>query len=210
MDETGCIEQFREIINKVVEYLIQMKFPLNIRVKDGVTALTLAAEAGYYEILKFLVDAGANINKLSIKGIGPLYQAIKNGHTKIAKYLIKKGAKMTLSTKYRDSSPLFLVIREQNVEMLQYLKKHDVDLTAKTSSGLNPLQYAASLGLTKIMNYLIKKMTNLDQEDDAGFTIFSRYLLKENLDICEKLIESGADFNHININGKTPLHMAFE
>jgi len=94
--------------------------------------------------------------------------------------------------------------------MLQVFKKHNVDLSAKTSQGQNPLQYAASMNLTTIMNYLIKRMPNLDQEDDSGFTIFSRYLLMENFDICQKLIESGWKINHININGKTPLHLVVE
>lgn len=176
---------------KVVEYLIGMKFPLNIRVKDGVTALTLAAERGHFEIVQMLVEAGANINKLSNKGLGPLYKAIEANKTEVAHYLVEKGAKMVLGTKYRDLSPLFLVIKTQNVEMLQKFKKYDVDLTAKTSTGQNPLQYAANLGLTTIMNYLIKRMPNLDQEDYAGFTIFSKYILMEKLEICQKLIESG-------------------
>lgn len=60
------------------------------------------------------------------------------------------------------------------------------------------------------MNHLIKKMPNLDQEDDTGFTIFSKYLLMENIEICARLLDSGSNLNHININGKTPLHLAIE
>ena len=176
---------------KVVGYLISMDFPLNIRVKESVTSVALAAEKGYFDIVKLLVEAGVNINKLSNKGIGPLYKAIENNNTDIAKYLVKNGAKIVLSAKYRNASPLFLVIKTQNVVMLQFFKKNNVDLTSKTAEGFNPLQYAAMHGLTKIMNYLIKRMPNLDQEDDSGFTIFSRYLLMENLDICKKLLDSG-------------------
>lgn len=160
-----------------------MKFPLNIRVDKGPTSLTLASEVGDFEIVKLLVKAGANINKLGEDGVGPLYKAIEKNNTEIAHYLVDNGAKMVLSMKYRDMSPLFLVIKTQNVEMLQKFKKHNVDLSAKTSKGQNPLQYAASLSLTTIMNYLIKRMPNLDQEDDSGFTIFSRYLLMQNFDI---------------------------
>ena len=187
-----------------------MKFPLNIRIVGGPTALTVAAQLGHFEIVKMLIEAGANINKLSVDGDGPLYKAIEQGHTEIAHYLVENKAKMVLSAKYRDKSPLFLVIKTQNVEMLQKFKKFDVDLTTKTSAGLSPLQYAANLGLTTIMIYLIKRMPNLDQEDDVGFTIFSRYLLMEKLEICQKLLDSGCRIDHININGKTPLHLAIE
>jgi len=175
----------------VVEYLIQMKYPLNIRIKDSVTALSLASQLGHIEIVKLLIEAGANPNKLSNKGMGALYLAIENENTKIAKYLLKNKSKMVLSSKYRDMSPLFLVIQTQNVEMLQKFKKHNVDLSAKNSQGQNPLQYAAVKEHTLIMNYLIKRMPNLDQEDDQGFTIFSRYILMENMEICENLLNSG-------------------
>jgi ankyrin repeat protein len=160
-----------------------MKFPLNIRIKDSVTALTLAAELGHSQLVKMFTEAGANLNKLSNKGVGPLYKAIEKGHTQIAHYLVKKGAKMVLSSKYSDMSPLFLVIKTQNVEMLQLFKKYNVDLSSKNSLGQNPLQYAAVNELTTIMNYLIKRMPNLDQEDDQGFNIFSRYVLMEKIDI---------------------------
>lgn len=176
---------------KIIKYLIDLKFPLNIRVNQGPTALTIASELGHFGIVKTLVKSGANINKLGQDGYGALYKSIENNHIKIAHFLVDNGAKMVLSEKYRDKSPLFLVIRTENVEMLQKFKKYNVDLSAKTSKGQNPLQYAASLDLTNIMNYLIKRMPNLDQEDDSGFTLFSRYLLMENFSICTKLLESG-------------------
>jgi ankyrin repeat protein len=160
-----------------------MKFPLNIRIIGGPTALTIASELGHFDTVETLIEAGANINKLSEQGDGALLKAIEYNHNDIAYYLIEKGAKMVLSTKYRDKSPLFQVIETQNVEMLKKFKKHNVDLTAKTSSGQSLLKFAADKGLTKIMNYLIKRMPNLDQEDDTGFTIFTKYLLKGEFDI---------------------------
>lgn len=107
---------------KVVDYIIQMKtFPLNVRVNKGTTAVAIAAEQGHFEIVKLLVEAGVNINKLSSDGVGPLYRAIDNNHTEVAHYLVEKGAKMVMSTKYRDKSPLFLVINNQDIKMLKFL-----------------------------------------------------------------------------------------
>lgn len=194
----------------VLDYLISTNFPLNIRVNGGYTSLAIASELGHFDIVKKLITAGANINKLSEKGDGALLKAIENNHSEIARFLVENGAKMVLSTKYRNKSPLFLVIETQNVDMLKIFKKHNVDLTAKTSSGQSLLKFAADKGLTKIMNYLIKRMPNLDQEDDTGFTIFTKYLLRGEFDICKNLIKSGCNINHININGKTPLHLALE
>lgn len=159
---------------KVVEYLISMNFPLNIRVKDGVTAVAIAAQNGNIDIVKLLVETGVNINKLSTSGVGPLYYAIQNGHDEIAKYLVEKGANIMLSSKYRDMSPFFLI-----------------SSITDTKKSENPEQYAANMKIYKNMIDLIKSMKNLDQEDDGGFTIFSRYVLKESFEICQKLLDNG-------------------
>ena len=185
---------------QVVKYLISMNFPLNIRVKDGITSVAIAAEKGYFEMVQLLYDAKVNINKLSNKGIGPLYKAIEKGHQDVAKFLVEKGAKIVLSKKYRDASPLFLVIKTQNIEMFQLFKEYKVDLLTKTSDGFNPLQYEAMLELTKIMNYLIQRMQNLNEENGSSFTIYSRYLLMKNLEICQKLLDSGVELDDMNID----------
>ncbi|CAI2377828.1 unnamed protein product [Moneuplotes crassus] len=171
---------------KVVKYLIELKFPLNIRVNQGPTALSIASELGHFDIVKLLVKSGAKINKLSKDGDGPLYKAIENGNKDIVQFLAENGAKMVLSDKY------------------------NVDPSAKNSKKQNALQFAASLKLTSIMDCLIKRMPDLDQEDESGFTLFSRYILQENFSICSKLLDSGCKLDHVNINGKTPLHLAVE
>ena len=132
-------------------------------------------------MLQLQYDAKVNINKLSNKGIGPLYKAIENEHQDVAKFLVEKGAKIVLSKKYRDASPLFLVIKTQNIEMFQLFKEYEVDLLTKTSDGFNPLQYEAMLELTKIMNYQIQRMKNLNEESGSSLRIYSRYLQFEAL-----------------------------
>jgi len=52
----------------------------------------VAAQKGYLDIVKFLVENGANINHQFENGYTPLHVAICEDHSSVAEYLIKNGA----------------------------------------------------------------------------------------------------------------------
>jgi ankyrin repeat protein len=70
--------------------------------------------------------------------------------------------------------------------------------------------YAAAQGLDKASMYMSLRTKNVDQEDDNGNNIFIMYILKNDLAHCTQLLMRDANINHINKNGKTPLHLAVE
>lgn len=72
------------IADVIVERLNDPDFP---RYRDG--ALVRSAVFGHYEIVKFLVEGGANIHAWNDEA---LRVAVKYGHLEIAKYLVGQGA----------------------------------------------------------------------------------------------------------------------
>lgn len=62
---------------KVVQALIDIKYPLDYTKNNGVTAIGIAAYRGNLKILDLLYRAGADINLISKTGAGALYLAIK-------------------------------------------------------------------------------------------------------------------------------------
>jgi ankyrin repeat protein len=62
---------------KVIQALLDIKYPLNYTKHNGVTAVGIAAYCGNLKILNMLYKAGADINLTSKHGAGPLYLAIK-------------------------------------------------------------------------------------------------------------------------------------
>lgn len=56
---------------------------------DQSKALIIASEKGYLNIVKFLIDRGANVN---VENGLPLIRSSKNGHFNVVKFLIEKGA----------------------------------------------------------------------------------------------------------------------
>ena len=81
--------------------------------QGGMTALQFAARQGFTDVVKALVEGGADINQLNAGDkSSPLLIAIINGHFDLAKYMIEKGADPTRSA-FNGVTPLFAVLNIQ-------------------------------------------------------------------------------------------------
>ena len=71
--------------NRINSILNKGKVDINAKNKDGETALMLASSEGHLEMVKLLVENGANYTNA-------LRLASREGHLEVVKYLIEKGA----------------------------------------------------------------------------------------------------------------------
>ena len=78
---------------EVINELVRIKYPLNEPKVNGITALGISAIHGKLQIMKKLVENGADVNLTSPAGISPLYLAIKARNIDCIRYLFEKGAK---------------------------------------------------------------------------------------------------------------------
>jgi len=67
---------------------------------EDVVPLHYAAFYGQLEVIKVLIERGANVNYKSIHGWIPLHDAGGEGHLSCAVYLIQKGSDETVKNKY--------------------------------------------------------------------------------------------------------------
>jgi len=67
--------------------------------RDGESPLYWAALSGSIEIVKLLVDHGAQISRVDIKGNSPLHAAAADGHIEVIGFLLERKANRNLRNK---------------------------------------------------------------------------------------------------------------
>lgn len=109
---------------------------------------------GRLDIVRFLVDKGANINCTDLSGCTPLLIAAQYGQTDVVAYLIKIQADTTILDKNRDSAMHWAAYKGELeiVALLQYL---GLAVGDPDSYGQTPLHLAALRGNYAVVEYLI-------------------------------------------------------
>ncbi|UKJ88157.2 hypothetical protein MACJ_000600 [Theileria orientalis] len=78
--------------DRVVQYLSRNRNLVVVRSPEGLTALHLAADRGNVDMVKCLIEHGANVNSVDDNGDTPLHVAIESQEDEVVKYLVEAGA----------------------------------------------------------------------------------------------------------------------
>lgn len=87
----------------------------------GWTPLMIASGRGYLEIVKLLLEKGANVNARGRGGCAALIEASGKGHLEIVKLLLNKGADINART-YSGWTALDVAVRKGHTEIVELLK----------------------------------------------------------------------------------------
>jgi hypothetical protein len=107
----------------------------------GFTPLHTAADKNQTEVIRFLIEHGAEINARTDAGDTPLHWAAVDNRLNAAKLLLAEGA--DINPKDKDgNTPLHWAAARGHVEMTELLIAHGADLKTKTRFGCTPLRGA--------------------------------------------------------------------
>ena len=140
----------RENNAALLDQLILRRARLNLRNRNGDTALRMAAFTGKLPFVQRLVEAGAEVN---MYGWSPLSYAAFNGHAAIVEYLLKRGSEINATTE-NGSTALLLAARNGHREVVDVLIKHQADTNIETESGETALDWAEKTNNTDIAKQL--------------------------------------------------------
>lgn len=107
------------------------------------TALAYACKYGHSDIVKFLVENGANVNETVNTGSTPLAVALLAGNFDIADYLVKNKADVNIPD-IMGMSPLMWAVKENNLKVSKYLVEHGAKVNAKNNNGRAVLDVATT------------------------------------------------------------------
>ncbi|XP_037085382.1 ankyrin repeat and KH domain-containing protein 1-like [Pollicipes pollicipes] len=109
---------------EAVDLLLQFGSHIEHRAKTGLTPLMEAAQGGFLEVGKLLLDRKAEVNAATPVGRKTvLMAAALRGHTEFVKLLISRGAKIDAQNK-RGCTALWLAVDAGHKETAQLLKSH--------------------------------------------------------------------------------------
>ena len=166
--------------------------------KDGKTAIVIAREKGYTEVVRVLSEAADSA----------LLTAVREGELEEVKGLLEVDADVNTSDR-GGHNPLHLAARYGHKDMVLLLVEKGADVNAENIFGDTPLRYALAAfgqGDKDVIELLIKNGADVNAVGDGALTpLHSAHSMK---DVAELLISNGARLNARDANDWTPLHSA--
>ncbi|XP_019378916.1 PREDICTED: ankyrin repeat and SOCS box protein 1 isoform X2 [Gavialis gangeticus] len=126
------------------------------------TPLRIAATAGHGNCVDFLIQEGAEIDLVDVKGQTALYVAVVNGHLECAKILLEAGADPNGSRHHR-STPVYHTSRVGRADILAELIRYgaEVDVNHHLASRMPGLSSRALTSLVVCPLYISAAYHNL-------------------------------------------------
>ena len=174
----------------------------------GETPLHTHAGEGRKEVVKILINAGANVNAKNDSGSTPLIAAAFDGDKEIVKLLIAKGANVNPKTDL-GNTPLHSAALNGRKEIVELLIANGADVNANNVAGVTPLHWAAQEGQKEIAELLIAKGADVNAKDESGktpldraseATPLNRAMTTETADLLRK--HGGKTGEELNAEGK--------
>ena len=126
---------------------------------NGDAPLVMAAYEGHTEIVRLLLEAGADV-----KAVDPgmkataLHAAAYAGRTEAAKLLVEHHIEIDRQGPYNGYTALHDAIWQNNVGVAQVLIDAGANLTIQSKSGETPLDFAKAKHATQIVAMIEKKL----------------------------------------------------
>lgn len=120
------------------------------------------------EIVKHLVNNGADLHKQDLNGYTALHLAIGSNLVEVVKFLISKGSIVNQRNKFGETALFMAAEFETDMEIVKLLVENGAELDARDHHGSTPLFNALKLKNLELTKYLIEKGCEL--------TIFNKYI----------------------------------
>jgi len=206
LKQGGNIDELTEIDNDLEQQTQQGRSPL----------LLVARHNKKIQLLQFLLKNGANPNlQDQIPKYTALHYIASTPHNndvnieihlgEITQVLLKYGACPNITAPLKQhKTPLHLAAVNNHVYIAEALLKKGADPQASADKGITPIRLAARQGSVDMIHCLL----NCDVDINKSFALFHAAFCTSSTDAMALLIEKGADVNHPDPQGVTPLFAA--
>ena len=201
---------------EVIQTLLRHGAEVDCRDSFGQTPLMFAAWSGDEEAVAWLIESGADVNAAGLDGMTPLYSAASAGRSEVALLLLKHGARPDVGT--RKYSVTNLVVYRCDADVLKQVLAAGAEIDQRDTWGRTAIGAAIRRSSTDKLKLLLEhrqqnsRHATYDEVAEVDGEELRSYLhsatRRSDNEVVEVLLTYGADPNHADAQGKTPLHLA--
>ena len=164
---------------------------INLRTRNGESALSMAAKHGFSNAVKFFISKGANKEHFTNKHHTPLSLAVSYNHLKVVQVLFEDWISPNSHKKtYLHLSPIFNV---KSREIAQVLIDNDaVTHEIYNNKNQSPLTVACQNGYRDVVEFFLDDGLDINHLDNDNKTPLFYALANKHHEIANLLISQGA------------------
>ena len=200
-EDIGLFEAAKKNNAKRVLKLLRLWADVNSRDDEGATVLMVAVDNNSIDVVKLLIDAGADVNaKSDIEDEGSGFTALMKASSKdVLKILIDAGADVNAKDdidEIKDATFLMFAVEDGAVDIVKILLDSGADVNAKFSnddaeiSEITPLMSAAVGDSVEAVKMLIDAGADVTAKSSEGKTALMYAEDSENVDIAKVIKEA--------------------
>jgi ankyrin repeat protein len=189
--------------------LVDMTRPMIDDDNHNWTTLHIAADRGDVDMVKYLVEKGANPSAHTLFGQTPLQVAAIRLNSEVVDYLSQlQGTAESAKGPSCGYNFLHLAAWNGDATLINRLVKAKGDPSLSTSEGWTPLHLAAQNGHLKVVELLLQLGVELEPVSVAGFLPLHLAAQNGHGLVVERLLRDAKGFNAPCKDGRTPIQMA--
>ena len=168
-----------------------------------------AAQDGYVDVVRLLLDRGAEVNGKTIGGWTPIHYAAWYGHVDVATLLLGRGAEVNVKDN-AGLTPIHYAAWYAHADVVRLLLDRGAEVNVKGNDGWTPLHDAAQDGYVDVVRLLLDRGAEVNGKTIGGWTPIHYAAWYAHADVATLLLDRGAEVNVKDNEGWTPLHHAAE
>ena len=217
--KSGDVESLRELVNRRIGDQSKRKTILSEDYPENITPLHRAAENGFRDACRLLVENACDLNKMDDYGRSALYLAAANDNVDVVKYLteqtdclltcftrgINQEGEMAMIEK---DSPLHRSCEKGYLTVVQKLVQAGADVNLHITDnqllfGDAPMHRAAQQGHVDVIKFLVDSGAKMEIQNDDSNTPMHLAAYVGKVDVVQFLVMAGT---HSSCNSYTYVH----
>jgi ankyrin repeat protein len=210
--QSGLIQAVQNNDIDVVTAFLKAGQDPNVKAKDDLFPLYIAAANNRVDMVKLLLDHHADINARTWgtfrRGDTALGCALWRGYLPVVQLLLERGAELRYV--YPPGQTMLGVAADYGTtEIARLLIRAGADVNAYNQEGWTPLHAAASGGFPALVALLLDSGARINSPNKrTGATALNEAAFRGQVEVVRLLIRRGADINERDREGASPLDEA--